>query len=255
MSGIRSLPPKHKAIIDGHALEYICSGAGSPPIVLINGAGGPIAGWYKVYTSLERLSTVFAYNRLGIGGSDRPMEPQTGDVMVETLRVLLLLANLPPPYLLVGHSIGGLYANLFARTYPDEVAGVVLLDATAPDDVRLLTQHRSTFQRIVEVVINAVLGKDKFGEVAQAPETAAIVERADPFPDVPLIVVTGGKPSRLLSAIARSIRATNQCALAALSPQGKQVIAERSGHFPQFSEPNVVVGAIREVLARCVADV
>ncbi len=79
---MKAIPPKQKFISGRATLEYVTSGKGSPTIVLINGSGGPIEGWYKVYAPLEALGTVVAYNRPGMGGSSKPSEPQTGDVLV-----------------------------------------------------------------------------------------------------------------------------------------------------------------------------
>jgi pimeloyl-ACP methyl ester carboxylesterase len=208
-------------------LEYVAGGSGRPTIVLLNDAGGPMEGWYKVYDALGALETVFAYNRPGIGGSDRPNDPQTGSTVVATLRALL-------------------YANLYARMFPHEMCGVVMLEAATPSDVQL---HRSPLQRLVEAALNAVLGSDAHGETAHVGATAGSIESAGAFPDVPLVVVTGGRrglpwlaPSKLHRA-----RLHNQRALCAMSRRSKQVVAPRSGHFPQFPEPELVVQAVRDV--------
>jgi pimeloyl-ACP methyl ester carboxylesterase len=255
LTGIQSIPASQTVTVNGATVEYTLSGTEPPIIVLLNGAGGPIHGWYKIYAALEQMGTVLAYNRAGIGRSEKPNVPQTGDVVVETLRGLLTTLNLEPPYVLVGHSIGGLFANLFARKHPDLVAGVVLLDATAPDDIVHLKSEKSVVQRVMEGALKLVLPKDEYGEVNHALVTASQFEQAPPFPDVPLIVLTGGKPSRLMSKKIREIRAKNQRALAAISSRGRQMFAPRSGHFPQFSEAEVVVGSIRKVLSACDADV
>ena len=94
------------------------------------------------------------------------------------------------------------------------------------------------------------MGKDEFGEPAHAVRTVDLIAAAGQFPSVPLVVVTGGKPAlqRATPARLRDGRAANQRALAALSPRGRQIIATRSGHFPQFSEPDLVVAAVREVV-------
>ncbi|WP_309893482.1 alpha/beta hydrolase [Archangium sp.] len=246
------LPSKQQASIHGQALEYITAGQGSPTIVLINGAGGPLEGWLRVWEPLSVLGTVFAYNRPGIGGSGKPVVPQTGEVIVEALRTLLLHAQLSPPYLLVGHSLGGLAVQLFARTLPEEVSGVVLIEATAPEDVSVMASHRSGFQRLAQRTLDAVFGRDEFGEVEHVSRTVDLIQRVGPFPDVPLVVVTGGRPTMAwaTSAQALTARAEHQRRLAALSPQGKQLIASRSGHFPQLTEPEVVVDAVRFVTAR-----
>ena len=243
--------PKQTLSVGGAAFEFVKAGDGSPPIVLVNGSGGPIEGWFKVDARLAALSTLFAYNRRGVGASSKPHEAQTGDVVVRDLRELLRHAGLTPPYLLVGHSLGGLFVNLFARTFPSEVAGVVLLDATAPDDVSVMAAHESGFQRMARRVLDKVLGKDPFAETEHAARTVELIQGAGPFPDLPLIVVTGGKPAMAWAtpAAALAARAEHQRRLVALSPQGRQVVAERSGHFPQFTQPELVVQAVLDALS------
>lgn len=247
---MKPLPQKNAISVDGKLVEHVASGTGSPVIVLINGAGGPIEGWFRVFLELEKLSTVFAYNRAGIGKSSKPTEPQTGSVLVETLRASLLEVGLAAPFVLVGHSLGGLIANLFARTYPNEVAGVVFLDATAPEDVAAMAVHESSLQRILRKALERVFGKDAFDETTHVQRTVALIEQAPVFPDIPVVVVSGGKPamSWLTPAPALAARAEHQRHLSFLSSRGKQVIATKSGHFPQFSEPEVVVEAVRDVL-------
>ena len=200
--------------------------------------------------SFEALGTVFAYNRPGVGGSDKPGAPETGELIVETLRSLLMHAGLSPPYVLVGHSLGGLYANLFARTYADETAGAVFIDAAAPEDVALMAQRKSALQRAVERAANAVAPVDEFAETAHTAETAAQLESAAPFPDIPLAVVTGAKPALawLTPRDLLAARVSHQKKLAALSPRGLQIMAQHSGHFPQLSEPHVVIDAVRSVV-------
>lgn len=245
---MRSMPKLLKATINSKTLEYTISGSGRPTIVLVNGSGGPIEGWYKVFAGLEMLGTVFAYNRLGMGGSDKPTEPQTGSRIVTTLHQLLSDVGLPPPYVLVGHSLGGLYVNLFARMFPEDVAGVALLDATAPEDVLQLPQENNGFQRLTQSILNLIFGKDIYGETAHLDQTVSEIQKAAPFPNIPLMVVSGGNPSRMTPDKVRHIRSRNQQLLTALSPQGRQVIAVESGHFPQFTEPTIVIQAIRDIV-------
>jgi pimeloyl-ACP methyl ester carboxylesterase len=250
---MKTIPHKQKAQIKGAALEYVMSGSGAPPIVLVNGAGGPIEGWHRVYAELETFSTVFAYNRPGIGGSDRPNSPQSGDVIVATLRELLAAVGLNPPYLLVGHSLGGLYVNLYARQFPHETAGVILLDAAAPGDEVLQDNYQTPVQHILNKISGLFKpGKNTYAEVQFVHETLEQIRNAEPFPDIPLIVISGGKglSPMLMTEKARQIRAENQTALAALSPYGQQIIAAQSGHFPQFTEPELIINAARQMVER-----
>ncbi|MBI5918367.1 MAG: alpha/beta fold hydrolase [Nitrosomonadales bacterium] len=248
---MKSIPTKKTITVAGSILEYVASGTSSPTLVLINGAGGPIEGWNRVFSELEKIGTVFAYNRLNVGCSSKPTEPQTGDLMVQTLRALLLEVGLPPPYVLIGHSLGGLIANLFARCHPSEVLAVVFLDATAPEDFAVFAAHEGRAPKLLRKTLDAIFGNDGFGEIVHVSRTSDLVSLAPSFPDIPVAVVTGGKPamSWLMPASILSARAEHQRRLASISPRAKQIIAERSGHFPQLSEPTVVVHTIRETLA------
>lgn len=250
---MKPLPGSRIIHVNGQAVEYVISGSGRPAIVLLNGAGGPLAAWRRIYPGIESLGTVFAYNRSGIGRSDRAVVPQTGEVIVSILRGLLSEVELQAPYILVGHSLGGLYANLFARLYPREVAGIVMLDATHPDDDRLILKSEGPVRRSLRKILttlDARFGNNKFGEVAFIAETVSQIGKVSSFPAIPLVVVTGGKrpPYWLMSEEAFHIRQTHQKALASLSPAGRQVMAEKSWHFPQISEPHIVLRVISELV-------
>ncbi len=250
---MKTIPPKQKVQIQGVALEYVMSGSGAPPIILVNGAGAPIEGWHRIYAELEKQSTIFAYNRPGVGGSGSPNSPQTADVIAATLRELLVEIGLNPPYLLVGYSLGGLYINLYARQFPDEIAGVIFLEAAAPGDEVLKDHYQTPLQRVLTKISSLFKpSKDTHAEVLFVDETVAQIRKAGPFPDVPVMVITGtkGVPPLLMTKKAHQIRADNQKALVALSPYGEQIMATKSGHFPQFTQPELIIDAIRQMVAR-----
>ena len=128
-----ALPATRTAQLAGGPMEYVVAGDGEPTVVLIGGLGVPIDGWALVLPELARTATVIAFNRRG-PGFPAQARPQTGSAVVDLLRELLAAAGAPPPYVLVGHAVGGLYANLFARRFPHELAGLVLLEPTHPAD-------------------------------------------------------------------------------------------------------------------------
>lgn len=231
-------------------MEYALSVKDNPAVVLINGGSGPIEGWYKIFHELAEAATVVAYNRLGVGGSDKPSIPQHGDAIVTALRQLLAEARVHPPYILVGHSLGGLYANLFARQFPGEVAGVVLLDSSHPQDLSINETQGPTIKRINRILamFDSFSSRRKWSEVNFVEETVAQIEKAGSFPDVPLVVVSGGKKPPMMPQHAIEKRANNQLDFVRLSKQGKHVIAHRSGHFPQLTEPEIVIHAILDCI-------
>ena len=254
MSG-RALPPlpdPRRVRVTGGHLGITEGGSGGPGIVLLNGAGGTRLGWARIFGSLADLGRVVAISRFGTDGSSRPPGPQHGAAVVEVLRVAMRAIDMPGPVVIVGHSLGGLFANLHARRYRDEVAGVVFLDAAHPADQALAAMRPPWLRavgRLLALVPGAPSGED---EVAQVSETCRQIDAAGPFPAILVAVVTGGRtpPSWLMPAAAATLRRSHQEALAALSPMSIHVIAARSGHLPQLSEPQVTVDAVAWVLAR-----
>ncbi|TFZ03344.1 alpha/beta fold hydrolase [Ramlibacter rhizophilus] len=250
-----ALPPRQFVATSAGRLEFVRSGRGRPTWLLFNGAGIGLEGWQGLYPAIEQFGTVFAWNRFGLGRSDPPRAAQTGDGVVAVLREALAALSLEPPYVLVGHSLGGLHAHLFARRYPEQVAGVALLEATHPEEQDHGRGHESRLVQVLDRLFP--LPKVRFranleAELRWQAETAREVRQAPPFPPVPLVVVTGAQapPRWLADAQAVERRRLHQRELARLSPQGEQVMAWRSGHFPQRTEPQCVLRALRSLAAR-----
>ncbi|RJF97905.1 alpha/beta fold hydrolase [Noviherbaspirillum saxi] len=243
-------PPKTKAILKNETIEYVCSGTSAPAVVFINGSGGPIEGWHKVFDTVATFSKVFAYNRPGTGGSSKAAVPQTGSHMVDSLRTVLKTAGLAPPYVLVGHSLGGLIANLYARMHPSEVRAVVMLEATSPQDVAILPKYETRLQRLANSILNFLQPQDPHAETLHVTATVAELQRAPAFPSIPMTVISGGKPAMAWATAPQALaaRAQHQKELVSLSPFGKQVIVHSSGHFPQFTEPQLVISTIRDAV-------
>ncbi len=118
--------------VGGHRLHLNCSGSGSPTVVLENGLGEISATWTRITSQVSRATRVCAYDRAGQGWSDDVDAAQDGQAIAADLHTLLERSGEPGPYLLVGHSAGGPYVMTFAARYPDEIAGMVLLDSMSP---------------------------------------------------------------------------------------------------------------------------
>jgi pimeloyl-ACP methyl ester carboxylesterase len=129
----RAFPAPGKLIdVGGHKLHLNCTGSGSPTVVLEPGGAGMSATLGLIKPTVARGTRVCAYDRAGRGWSEPADTPQDGTQIANDLHTLLHRGNVPGPYVLAGHSFGGLYVLSFAARYPDEVAGMVLLDSTAP---------------------------------------------------------------------------------------------------------------------------
>lgn len=233
-------------------IEYVLAGRGSPALVLFNGAGVTLEGWRRLFPDIESIGTVLAWNRPGTGGSARPTLPQTGAAVVATLRGLLAHTGVQPPYLLLGHSLGGLHANLYSRLHPQEVGAVVLLEATHPRDGDLLQGHENQLATVLGKLLampQQLFRRNLDSEIAAVEATARELGCAGPFPNVPLTVVSGGSdpPRWLVPPAALQIKRVHQHELSTLSPLGQQVIAQRSGHFPQMTQPDLVLDVLRRM--------
>lgn len=118
--------------VGGYRLHLHCTGSGSPTVILEPGQGGVSSDFAWIAPTVARTSRVCVYDRPGRGWSDAADAPQDGDRIAADLHTLLDRARVPGPYVLAGHSFGGLYVQAFAAKFPDQVAGLVLLDSTAP---------------------------------------------------------------------------------------------------------------------------
>jgi pimeloyl-ACP methyl ester carboxylesterase len=135
--------------VGGHRLHLDCRGEGSPTVVLSNGLGGISARWARVTGPVGETSRVCTYDRAGQGWSDDAASPQDGVQSAEDLHTLLAEAGEHPPYVLVGHSTGGTFAMTYAARYPDQVAGLVLLDSSSPEQFTRIPAYPSQYQLLM----------------------------------------------------------------------------------------------------------
>jgi pimeloyl-ACP methyl ester carboxylesterase len=126
-------PPGEMVDVGGYSLHINCVGQGSPTVLLDGGSGEMSADWVLVQREVSDTTRVCAYDRAGMGWSETGPEPRDAKQISNELHALLEGANIDGPYVLVGHSFGGLYMQTYAARYPDEVAGVVLVDSSQPD--------------------------------------------------------------------------------------------------------------------------
>jgi pimeloyl-ACP methyl ester carboxylesterase len=130
-----SNPPPGKLVkVGDKSLHLYRLGEGGPAVILESGWGGTWLDWNAIQDRIAQFTTVCSYDRLGLGWSDPTDRPQTRDEVARRLHSLLSESAIPGPYVLVGHSLGGIYVRAFAGLYPDEVAGIVLIDSSHEQD-------------------------------------------------------------------------------------------------------------------------
>ena len=126
-------PPGQLVDIGGYKLHLYCTGEDGPTVILDALFPGTVSNWAWIQPEIARVTRVCAYDRAGLGWSDSGPEPRDANQGASELQALLTKAGIPGPYILVGHSLGGLTVRMFASLYPDEVSGMVLIEGSLPD--------------------------------------------------------------------------------------------------------------------------
>jgi pimeloyl-ACP methyl ester carboxylesterase len=242
--------------LDGRIYALECHGtpaAGAPTAVLVGGLGVPVTTWLPTQQLLEAdpIRTC-AVDRPAVYGVPPGEERRTVGVWVRELRDVLREAGVAGPLVLVGHSLGGLAVDLYARRHPGEVDGLVFLDAIQPGfDARLeplmVPSAISARRRDLELNEEGIVFEDILASEAE-------VAAADALPDLPAVVLTHGDPfgeesAAWPSAQAEALWSDLQAGLAAQLPRSRLTVAEGSGHRIQTWRPDLVADAIRDVVA------
>jgi pimeloyl-ACP methyl ester carboxylesterase len=240
-----SLPGTVTETVRERRVEYALQGQGTPIVVFENGLGAKLYGWSKVYPDISQNATAFAYNRPGYGDSELTRTPRDGEHVVEELRTLLQTKGLKPPYVLVGHSLGGLYMQYFARRYPQEVAGVVLVDSTHPAQFQGEGAPEK-WPGLARTGFNLLLSGTEKEEFDRADATGTKIMALPPFTGKPVVVLSALQPLAEKGALANDANDKRQD-IARLFPGSRQVWVD-SGHWIQWEKPEAVITAIREVM-------
>ena len=268
----------------GRRLWLECRGHGSPTVMLEAGSGDNAdvwdtialasdAGEMAVLPGVAAFTRVCAYDRPGTmidadhrSRSDPAPMPRTAADAVADLHALIDAAGIPGPYVLVGHSLGGIIVRLYAATYPNEIAGLVLIDASHEEqnarwEAELGPEQWADLQQQV------LSGPDDDPDLERMDRDASFAQLqaaavAQPLPPLPLVVLTPSvstdalAPPEMRAALPpdfpwdalEAVHQALQDELAALAPGARHVIATRSGHYIQLQQPELVIEAIRQVV-------
>jgi pimeloyl-ACP methyl ester carboxylesterase len=140
-------PPGEMVDVGTHSLHINCFGEGGPTVILEAANLGMSAHWVRVQQQLAQTARVCAYDRAGMGWSEAGPEPRDAKQISSELHTLLKGADTEAPYVLVGHSYGGLYARMYAARYPNQVAGVVLVDSSHPEQFTRSPEGRAMYEK------------------------------------------------------------------------------------------------------------
>ena len=252
--------------VGGRTLSIACVGptdTGRPTVIFESGLGGDRGVWADVMTALMPTERGCSYDRAGLGLSQPGPKPRTTDDQVDDLHALLSAAKVEPPYVLVGHSSGGWNVMVYGGRYPDDVSGAVMVDVRPPafsdrSAAALPPEASNEPDALHQARSEGDFEKDPSAnpEGLDLIESAAQASASPGFGDRPLVVLTAGDRAAvtegLPAAVAEeldSIWMELQTGLVGLSTKGRQEIVPDATHDMPFEKPDVIVSAIKEVMA------
>lgn len=280
----RSYPmPGQLVDVGGYKMHIDCTGQGTPVVILDSGLGDSYVSWRRAQPQIAQFTRVCSYDRAGAGYSGSSSRPRTSQVFAEELHTLLHNAGIVGPFILVGHSLGGYNVRLFARLYPNEVAGVVLVDSSHPEQKKRFPpalndmdatwlREQEFFELAMPFGIPRLLGfcgsdvevraadcnfhtaRESVAELKSVSESAAQTAAAGSLGDLPLAVLSADpnlpEPDlpQDLEMPASEAWQEMQNELARLSTRSTHAIARNSGHYIQLDRPDLVIEAVRNVV-------
>ncbi len=264
-------PPSDQMIsIGSHRLQIHLEGKGDPTVVIDAGITDQLDKLRPLQERIARVTHVITYNRAGYGQSEAGPLPRHSGREAEELKDLLEKASVPGPYVLVGHSLGALNMQVFASRYPDDVAGMVLLDPPPLSfilgqeyrELRVMAEQMTAeWQAIADSSAQSTDPQEKarsafFRMIASEHrqmfgETASLVGSLSTFGDIPLVVIAAGKPNPALGEVAEEYQrywVEQSRALTDRSANGKFILAEGASHYLYLDVPELVAESILAVV-------
>ncbi|PUU89355.1 alpha/beta fold hydrolase [Halanaerobium sp.] len=236
--------------INNHRIYYKHCQNGKPTVIFESGLGDDSSTWKEVQAELSSITSTFSYDRTGTGKSESKDDPKSGIDIVQNLTKIVDKTSLGPPFILVGHSFGGLISRLFASINPDNVAGMVLIDA-APVNKEISFQNvlkGKEKEKIIKYLKNPNLNNEMLDKIKTYKQ---VLKYKNTF-NFPLTVIIRGLakcygpnwPEAKLLEIEQEL----QLDYKNLSDSNKTVIAEKSGHYIHLDEPELVINEIKEMI-------
>lgn len=260
--------PGERFDLGGYKMHLHCLGEGKPAVIIDAGLGDDSTDWQKIQKQNAQLTMTCVLDRPGYGWSDFGPSPRSSVQIARELNLLLQKAAIEPPYILAGHSFGGFNIRIFAANHPDKVAGMVLVDASHEEQYDRLNINlpnrngrRGNFMFLPKSSTEEQMDKPKElrerayhaarAEVSAMSQSAMQVARNGAIPDVPLVIVTRGRPEWYgdLTQEKREKDWVNlQHELYKLSPNSQHMFAHKSGHNIPLEQPEIIVDALTNVL-------
>lgn len=256
------------SIGNDRTLRYKCAGRGTPTVLVEQGMAISVetafswkepVGWAVIFPKISRVTRICVYDRAGLGRSSKLTLPATSLDAATDLHALLGRLRIPPPYVLAGQSLGGMDALMFANTYPNTVAGMILIDSAHPEQQRRFAEVLPPRGADESAVLRGFRdGPDTpvMGEWFDFPRNSELMRNLHGLGDKPLIVLTrdpkavgpGGLVPSQWEELTEPVWQQLQTQLAMLSTNSKHIVVDHASHNIQFEQPQVVVNAILDII-------
>lgn len=280
----RTSPPAGRLVdVSGHKMHLDCTGQGAPTVVLESGLWDDWVVWHKVQPAISKLTQACSYDRAGLGFSDpRPDQQPDSRNIAYNLHTLLANAGINPPYVLVGHSLGGIHILVYQNLYPADVVGMVLVDSGHPDQENRVPPGMKKIQsrlylksklwglavpfglprlmglcgRVIECSWQKVKAREAEVNAIGIGASSDEGRHAGSLGSIPLVVLSrdpekGAAPGLIPAELSRQFEdqwVQMQEELAHLSTNASRVVATGSTHYVQLDRPDLVIAAIQQVL-------
>ena len=270
-------PPGAFISLETNKIHLHCVGKGSPIIVFDSGVGGSHMDWVNVQSRAGEFTQACSYDRSGYGWSEMGIKPRTSKRIVSELTKILKIAKKEPPYILVGHSFGGLNMQLFARTNPKDVIGLVLIDSIHTEQykrfedagIEIPTVNTTRFllgskdqvtegipeeykDIAYELVRSDEAVSSMFNELRNMHVSTQEIATAEKMPDIPITVIIHGKQvwDNPMFKNMEEIWYELQIQLSKSTSKGKLLTADSSGHHIHLEQPELILSEIKSILEK-----
>jgi len=225
-----------------HKLRMSIAGDGSPTVVLETFGPAYLETWNRIQPELARFARVVSYDHAGYWASEPGPKPRDATQIARELHTALHKANLPPPYVLAGYSFGGPYTRVFASLYPDEVVGMVFVDPTQEGFMAMLNEQFPDMSVVTEA--------DRLEQYEWGMQWPSMNQaREARLPTVPMTLITGARTHDVLSRKLLPLWQAEHAKWLSQFPQARHIVTTNSGHGVVFTEPELIINAVREVIA------
>jgi len=256
-------PPSNSKYIEvnGRKILYQKAGSAAPKIILIAGLDENVRIWDKVFGPISEFATVVAYDRGGVGWSDRGEDPRTASVIAKEMNDFLIALNVEPPYILCAHSLAGLYARYYASSYPEKIAGLLLIDTSHEDMWRRQALLLGPLQVALSLDmmdlsegLEGLFQIGALGEYYNIENTTDQVRNERQIPWVPLLLLSqdmdnftaleNDENQPVVTLLFRELYWEQ----ATLSPKGLWQEVQNTSHFIMVDQPQAVIDGLHWVI-------